>query len=68
MSIPAVITSKKKHARRWTFPREFFDRFAPRLFPGKHRYCHLLDYTPHRMITNHAAFQHAANNHTGATR
>ena len=57
-----------KHAKSWSLLSEFVDRFSPKLLPGKHRYCALLDYRPSPVITNPAAFTTWAARHAGATK
>lgn len=49
-------------ATRWTIRRRLFDRFAPRLTPGDHRYCAVLDAPRLSCITDPAGFDRMAAN------
>ncbi len=48
-------------ATRWNLIRRIMDRLSPRLFPGNHRYCELLDGPPMlASVTDPAAFDRMA--------
>ena len=47
-------------ALKFTLRRRLFDRFTPRLTPGAHRYCAVLDAPRSTCITDPAGFDRMA--------